>query len=85
MNKIVDIDVRNQIAIIEPYVKAIDLQTELFKHGLNVHVISCGGNHSVLASTAAAWGYGVGGSSTSYSGRNLLGLEWVLRRRETLL
>jgi glycolate oxidase len=84
MNKIIDIDVKNQTAIIEPYVKAIDLQTELFKHGLNVHVISCGGNHSVLASTAAAWGYGVGGSSTSFSGRNLLGLEWVLPTGEVL-
>lgn len=78
MNRIIDIDAKNQIAVIEPYVKAIDLQTELFKHGLNVHIISCGGNHSVLASTAAAWGYGVSGSSTSYSGRNLLGVEWVL-------
>jgi len=84
MNKIIDIDVKNQIAIIEPYVKAIDLQTELFKHGLNVHIVSCGGNHSVLASTAAAWGYGVSGSSTSYSGRNLLGVEWVLPTGDVL-
>ncbi|MCP4680862.1 MAG: FAD-binding oxidoreductase, partial [Desulfobacterales bacterium] len=29
MNKIIDIDVKNQIAVIEPYVRAIDLQTEL--------------------------------------------------------
>ncbi len=78
MNKIIDIDTKNQVAIIEPYVRAIDLQTELFKHGLNVHVVSCGSNHSVLASTTAGWGYGVTGSSMSYSGRNLLGVEWVL-------
>lgn len=84
MNKIVEIDVKNQIAVIEPYVKAIDLQTELFKHGLNVHVVSCGGSHSVLASTTAAWGYGVSGSSTSYSGRNLLGVEWVLPTGDVL-
>src|SRR5512136_2633663 len=57
MNKIVDIDVKNQIAVIEPYVRGVDLQTELFKHGLNVHVVSCGSNHSILASTTAAWGY----------------------------
>jgi glycolate oxidase len=84
MNRIVDIDTQNNIAIIEPYVKAIDLQTELFKHGLNVHIISSGGNHSVLASTTAAWGYGVSGSSTSYSGRNLLGVEWVLPTGDAL-
>ncbi len=78
MDRIIDIDVKNQIAVIEPYVKAIDLQTELFKHGLNVHVVSSGGNHSILASTAAAWGYGLTGSSMSYSGRNLMGVEWVL-------
>jgi len=78
MDRIVDIDVRNQIAVVEPYVRAIDLQTELFRHGLNVHVVSCGGNHSVLASVAAAWGYGLTGSSMGYSGRNLLGVEWVM-------
>jgi len=84
MNRIVDIDVKNQIAVIEPYVRGIDLQTELFKHGLNVHVVSCGSNHSILASTTAAWGYGVTGSSMSYSGRNLLGVEWVLPDGEVL-
>jgi glycolate oxidase len=78
MNRIIDIDVKNQIAVIEPYVRAIDLQTELLKRGLNVHVVSSGGNHSVLASVTSAWGYGVTGSSMSYNGRNLLGVEWVL-------
>jgi glycolate oxidase len=84
MNKIVDIDVENQIAVIEPYVRGIDLQSELFKHGLTVHVVSCGSNHSILASTTAGWGYGVTGPSSSYSGRNLLGVEWVLPSGEIL-
>ena len=84
MNKIVDIDVENQIAVIEPYVRGIDLQSELFKHGLTVHVVSCGSNHSILASTTAAWGYGVTGPSSGYSGRNLLGVEWVLPSGEVL-
>ena len=78
MNQIVEIDVKNQIAVIEPYVRAIDLQTEIVKHGLNCHIVSCGANHSLLASHAAAWGYGVTGAATSFSGRNLLGVEWVL-------
>jgi glycolate oxidase len=84
MNRILDIDVQNQTAVIEPYVRGIDLQSELFKHGLNVHVVSCGSNHSILASTTAAWGYGVTGSSMGYSGRNLLGVEWVLPSGEIL-
>lgn len=78
MNRILEVDVKNQIAVIEPYVRAIDLQTEIVKHGLNCHIISSGANHSLLASHAAAWGYGVSGAATSFSGRNLLGLEWVL-------
>ena len=78
MNRICEIDVKNQIAVIEPYVRAIDLQTEIVGHGLNCHIVSCGANHSLLASHAAAWGYGVTGAATSFSGRNLLGVEWVL-------
>ncbi|MCP4749755.1 MAG: FAD-binding oxidoreductase [Proteobacteria bacterium] len=78
MNRIVDIDVKNQIAVVEPYVRAIDLQTRLFEHGLNCHVISAGGHHSLLASATSAWGTGINGPLMGYSSRNLLGVEWVL-------
>jgi hypothetical protein len=84
MDRIIEIDVQNQIAVIEPYVRAIDLQTQIVKHGLNCHIISSGANHSLLASHAAAWGYGVSGAATSYSGRNLLGVEWVLPSGEVV-
>jgi len=84
MNRVVEIDVKNQIALIEPYVRAIDLQTEIVKHGLNCHIVSSGANHSLLASHAAAWGYGVSGAATSFSGRNLLGVEWVLPNGEVV-
>jgi FAD/FMN-containing dehydrogenase len=84
MNHVVEIDLKNQIAVIEPYVRAIDLQTEIIKHGLNCHIISSGANHSLLASHAAAWGYGVSGAATSFSGRNLLGVEWVLPTGEVV-
>jgi hypothetical protein len=84
MNRIIEIDLDNQIAVIEPYVRAIDLQTELVRQGLNCHIISSGANHSLLASHAAAWGYGVSGAATSYSGRNLLGVEWVLPTGEVV-
>jgi glycolate oxidase len=84
MNRIIEIDVQNQIAVIEPYVRAIDLQTEIVRQGLNCHIVSCGANHSLLASHAAAWGYGVSGAATGYSGRNLLGVEWVLPSGEVV-
>jgi len=84
MDRIVEIDVKNQIAVIEPYVRAIDLQTEIVKRGLNCHIVSSGANHSLLASHAAAWGYGVSGAATSFSGRNLLGVEWVLPTGEVV-
>lgn len=84
MDKIIDIDIKNQIVVVEPYVKAINLQTVLWKEGLNLHVISCGGNHSPLASTTSAWGTGLDGPSMSYSGRNLLGVEWVMPTGEVL-
>jgi glycolate oxidase len=77
MNKIIDIGVKNQIAIVEPYIKAIRLQTELWKQGLNVNVVSCGGTHSVLASITSGWGYGFSGPGLGYSGRNYMGAEWV--------
>ncbi|MFW9992530.1 MAG: FAD-binding oxidoreductase [Candidatus Odinarchaeota archaeon] len=84
MNHTIEIDVKNQIAVIEPYVLAFDLQTEIVKHGLNCHIVSSGANHSLLASHAAAWGYGFSGPATSFSGRNLLGLEWVLPTGEVV-
>ncbi len=84
MNRIVEIDIQNQIAVVEPYVRAIDLQTEIVRHGLNCHIVSSGANHSLLASHAAAWGYGVSGAATSFSGRNLLGVEWVLPTGEAV-
>jgi len=84
MNRIIEIDVKNQVAVIEPYVRAVDLQTEIVKLGLNCHIISSGAGHSLLASHAAAWGYGVTGAATSFSGRNLLGVEWVLPSGEVV-
>jgi len=84
MNKIIEIDVKNQIAVVEPYVRAIDLQTRLFEHGLNCHVISAGGHHSVLASATSAWGTGINGPFMGYSARNLLGAEWVLPTGEVV-
>lgn len=78
MDRIIDIDIKNQIAVIEPYVKAGILQHELMKVGLNVHIVSAGANHSTLASVTSAWGYGSTGPSMSFQSRNFLGAEWVM-------
>jgi hypothetical protein len=80
MNHIIEIDVKNQIAVIEPYVRAIDLQTDIVKHGLNCHIVSSGANHSLLASHAAAWGYGVSGAATSFSAGTCSGWSGSCRR-----
>lgn len=85
MNQTIEIDIQNQIAVIEPYVRATDLQTNIIKDGLTCHIVSSGANHSLLASHAASWGYGVSGAATSFSGRNLLGLEWVLPTGEVII
>ena len=84
MNNVIEVDYQNQIAVVEPYVRAFDLQTDIVRKGLTCHIVSSGASHSLLASHAAAWGYGVSGSATSYSGRNLLGVEWVLPTGEVI-
>lgn len=84
MDNIIDIDVKNQTAVIEPYVKAVILQNALWKDGLNTQVVSCGGQHSILASVTSTWGWGLTGPSCGYSGRNMLGLEWVMPSGETI-
>lgn len=78
MNRIIEIDEKNMFAIVEPYVSCIQLQVEAMKKGLNCHIIGAGSNTSVLASATSVVGYGPDGLSMGFSGRNLLGVEWVL-------
>ncbi|MDD2735537.1 MAG: FAD-binding oxidoreductase [Desulfuromonadaceae bacterium] len=77
MNRIVEIDEKNLYAVIEPYVTAHQLQSEVMKRGMNCHVITAGGNHSPLASATSFQGQGPTGFTTSCNQRNLLGAEWV--------
>ena len=78
MNKILDIDIKNMIAIVEPYVISGQLQTELFKLGLNCHVAGCGANGSQLVTVTSMCGQGWTGISTGFSNRNIVGAEWVM-------
>ncbi len=78
MNRIIEIDEKNMFAVVEPYVCCSQLQAEVMKRGLNCHIIGAGPNTSQLASVTSGWGYGWTGIYTSFSGRNPLGVEWVL-------
>jgi len=84
MNRILEIDGKNMFAVVEPYVICAQLQVEAMKKGLNCHIIGAGSNTSVLASATSVVGYGPDGLSMGYSGRNLLGVEWVLPTGEVL-
>ena len=85
MNRIIAIDERNMFAVVEPYVIGSQLQAEAIKRGLNCHIIGAGPNTSILANVTSGWGYGWTGLYTSYSGRNPLGVEWVLPDGEILM
>jgi len=78
MNCILEIDMKNMIAVVEPYVNFAQLQGEAMKNGLNCHVIGAGSNCSALASTTSMHGTNTQAISQGWGGRNLRGAEWVL-------
>ncbi len=77
MNRILGIDPKNMIMVVEPYINGAQAQAELFKLGLNCHIAGCGANASLLASVTSMVGQGWTGVSTGFSNRNILGAEWV--------
>lgn len=84
MNRIVKIDPANLYAVVEPYVSGAQLQAELMKDGLNCHMPGAGPQVSPLASATSMAGHGFTSPSTGFSGRNVLGVEWVLPSGEIL-
>lgn len=76
MNRL-EIDAKNRMAVIEPYVTAGQLMSEVMKHHLMCHIIGAGPIHSPLASATSMAGVGVPGNHTGNNARNLLSLEWV--------
>ncbi|MEW5733630.1 MAG: FAD-binding oxidoreductase [Thermodesulfobacteriota bacterium] len=78
MDRIVEIDEKNMIAVIEPYVTGNQLQTEAMKRRLNTHIVGAGAQASVLAGATSMMGQGWDGVSMGFSDRNLLAAEWVL-------
>jgi glycolate oxidase len=84
MNRILDIDEKNRIAVLQPYVCGAQLQAEAMKVGLNTHIIGAGPCCSPVSSATSGWGVGWDGISMGYSFRNLMGVEWVLPTGEVL-
>jgi glycolate oxidase len=78
MNRIVEIDKKNKIAVVEPYVSVGFLTTETFKQGLRPHSVGCGPSATIIASSTSHFGCGTSNVSTDYGGRTPLGVEWVL-------
>ncbi len=78
MDRILEINEKNQYAVIEPYVIGATLQAEAMKVGLNTTIIGAGSSCSPLASACSN-----GGPSpfAAYGGlirENLLAFEWVM-------
>lgn len=73
----IEIDAKNRMAIVSPYVTAGMLQAEALKHGLTCHIVGAGQAHSPLASATSLIGVGITSQGTSINVRNLLAWEWV--------
>lgn len=84
MNRILEIDVKNQFAVIEPYVTGATLQSETMKFGLNTPITGAGGSCSILAGTSSWVGLGPSAISMGSHSENLLGAEWVLPNGDVL-
>jgi glycolate oxidase len=78
MNRILDIDEKNMVVLVEPYVSFAQVQAEAMKLGLSTHVIGAGSNASYVASLTSVVGNNTQSISQGYSARNLLGMEWVM-------
>jgi len=78
MNRILEIDEKNMIIVVEPYVSFAQVQAEAMKVGLNTHIIGAGSQTSCVASHTSMVGNNSQAIAYGYSGRNLLGVEWVL-------
>ncbi|MEM2369874.1 MAG: FAD-binding oxidoreductase [Candidatus Bathyarchaeia archaeon] len=78
LNRILLIDERNMIAVVEPYVSHAELFYECIKKGLRFNALGAGPSASVVASSACHDGTGFHSLSSHFDGKNLVGAEWVL-------
>jgi hypothetical protein len=78
MDRILEIDVKNQYAVIEPYVIGATLQAEAMKVGLNTTIIGAGSSCSPLASACSNGGPSPFALYGGLTRENLLSFEWVM-------
>jgi hypothetical protein len=84
MDRILEINVQNQYAVIEPYVIGSTLQAETMKLGLNTTIIGAGSSCSPLASACANGGPSPFALFGGLTRENLLAFEWVMPNGEVL-
>ena len=84
MDRILEIDPKNMVAVVEPGVIGATLQAETMKVGLNCHIQGSGCSCSILAGATAWLGSGPGNLYAGWQYENLLGAEWVLPTGEVV-
>jgi hypothetical protein len=78
LDRILDIDEKNMIAVVEPYVMGGILQAEAMKRGLNCNMPGSGAAVSPIANGTSNDGHGPGTVYLGHNSQVLLGIEWVL-------
>lgn len=84
MDRILEINEKNQYAVIEPFVIGATLQAEAMKVGLNTTIIGAGSSCSPLASACANGGPSPFALYGGLTRENLLAFEWVMPNGEIL-
>ena len=84
LDRIVEIDEKNMIAVIEPCVTQRNLMMESNKRGLRCNGIGAGGSVSIIATACCHDGGGVTNVSAGHGCHLALGVEWVLPDGEIL-
>jgi hypothetical protein len=84
MDRILEIDVKNMHAVVEPYVSVHRLQVEVAKYGLYYGAVAAGPSAGVIASSCCHAGSGQTNVSAGAIERNVLGAEWVLPTGEII-
>lgn len=82
MDRILKIDEKNMLAVVEPGVIGATLQAEVMKLGLNTHIIGAGASCSPLASATSYLGAGADTIFMGVGSENLLAFEWVMPNGE---
>ncbi len=84
MDRILELDEKNMLAVIEPHVIGATLQAEAMKVGLNCHIHGPGASCSPLASATSYGGMGPDSIFMGAGDEVTLGVEWVMPDGEIL-